>query len=299
MRQQLGRNLPQHHGDVAALLEDRDAEPGQLAKGEAKVRPAHGLQLLLAAVGRDALHQRHGVGRLEHLGLELHHVAVVTDHGRLADGDVQIARALPDHGMQQLVDQTAFRSSATNSSSCLVSSRTNRPVGSWPAEPTRACEFPPPRKPHPDGGCRSAVPLAAAHLKRSLAHVDGPHGRLDDYSTSPCQPPKSQPAREVVSLHWACPASRPRETSRQPTLLCLRPIPGADYIRSNVALPVVAIISARSRRRCRPLRRRTATNGSRLSCLDSLCHAEDLFDRRRAVEHLADAVVVKCCHALR
>jgi hypothetical protein len=33
-------NLPQHHRDVAALLEDRHAEPGQVAEGEAEVGPA-------------------------------------------------------------------------------------------------------------------------------------------------------------------------------------------------------------------------------------------------------------------
>jgi hypothetical protein len=32
-------------------------------------------------------------------------VPVVTDDGRLADGDVQIAGALLDDGMQQLVDK--------------------------------------------------------------------------------------------------------------------------------------------------------------------------------------------------
>ncbi len=93
-RQQLGGNLPQHHGDVAALLEDRHAEAGQLAEGEAEVGAADRLQFLLAAVGRDALHQRHRVGRLEHLGLEPDHVAVMTNHRRLADGDVQVAGAL-------------------------------------------------------------------------------------------------------------------------------------------------------------------------------------------------------------
>ena len=105
MRQQLVGNLPQHHGHVAALLEDRDAKPGQVAKGKAKVGAAHGLQLLLAAVGRDALHQLHRVGRLEHLGLQPDHVAVVPDDRRLTDGNVQVAGALPHHGVQQLVNQ--------------------------------------------------------------------------------------------------------------------------------------------------------------------------------------------------
>ena len=83
-RQELVRDPPQHHADVAALLEDGDAEPGQLAEGEAEVGAAHLLQLLLAALGRDALHQRHGVVRLEDLGLQRPHVAVEPEHRRAA-----------------------------------------------------------------------------------------------------------------------------------------------------------------------------------------------------------------------
>ncbi len=74
-------------------------------KAKPKSRAPRLLQFLLAAVGRDALHQRHGVVRLQHLGLELPHAAVQAKHRRLADGDVQIAGALLDHGVQQFVDQ--------------------------------------------------------------------------------------------------------------------------------------------------------------------------------------------------
>ena len=102
--EQLVGNLPKHHRHVAALLEDRDAEAGQVAKGEAKVGPAHGLQLLLAAVGGDALHQRLGVGRLEDLGLELDHVAIVPNHRGLPHRNVQVACALPHDRVQQLID---------------------------------------------------------------------------------------------------------------------------------------------------------------------------------------------------
>ena len=45
------------------------------------------------------------VGRLEHLGLEPLHAAVETQHRRLADRDVQIARPLLDAGREQLVDE--------------------------------------------------------------------------------------------------------------------------------------------------------------------------------------------------
>ena len=54
------------------LLEDRDAEPGHVAEGKAEVGPAHLLQLLLAPLRRDALHQRHGVFRLQNLRLQPH-----------------------------------------------------------------------------------------------------------------------------------------------------------------------------------------------------------------------------------
>ena len=46
-REELVGNPPQHQPDVAALLEDGDAEPGHLAEREAEVGPAHLLQLLL------------------------------------------------------------------------------------------------------------------------------------------------------------------------------------------------------------------------------------------------------------
>ena len=84
-------NLPQHHRHVAALLEDRDAEAGHVAEGEAEVRAAHLLQLLLAPLGRDALHQRHRVFRLQDLGLQPPQAAVQPEHRRLAHRDVQVA----------------------------------------------------------------------------------------------------------------------------------------------------------------------------------------------------------------
>ncbi len=40
----------------------------------------------------------------KHLGFQLPHAAVQPQHRRLADGDVQIARPLLHHGVQQLVD---------------------------------------------------------------------------------------------------------------------------------------------------------------------------------------------------
>ena len=84
-------------------------------KAKPKSRSAHLLQLLLAALGRDALHQRRGVVRLQHLGLELRMRPSKTKHRRLADSDVKIAGALLDHGLQQLVDQNGFRHFASSS----------------------------------------------------------------------------------------------------------------------------------------------------------------------------------------
>jgi hypothetical protein len=107
-RQQLVRNLPQNHGNIATLLEHRDAEACHVSKGKAKVATAHGLQFLLAAVGRDAFHQRNGVGRLQNLRLEFLHVPVMADHRRLADRNVQVARALLYDRMQEFVDQHRF-----------------------------------------------------------------------------------------------------------------------------------------------------------------------------------------------
>ena len=103
--QQIDGNLPQHHPRVAPLLEDRDAEPGLVAEGEAEVGPPLLLQFLLAPFRRDALHQRNGVLRLEHLGFELHEPAVKAQNRRLPHGDVQVAGATVDHREQQFIDQ--------------------------------------------------------------------------------------------------------------------------------------------------------------------------------------------------
>ncbi len=102
--QQLVGNLPQHHAHVALLLEDRNAEPGQVAEGEAEVGAADLLQLLLAPLRRDALHQRHGVVRLEDLGFQPLQVAVQPHDRRLADGDVQVAGLAVNDRLQQFVD---------------------------------------------------------------------------------------------------------------------------------------------------------------------------------------------------
>ena len=63
--QELARNAPQHHADVAVLLEDGDAEAVAVGELDGEVGPALFLQFLLAAVGRDALHQGGGVVAVE------------------------------------------------------------------------------------------------------------------------------------------------------------------------------------------------------------------------------------------
>ena len=54
-------------------------------KAKPKSEPADRLQLLLAAVRRDALHQRHRVVGREHLRLQPAQVTVKTEHRRLTD----------------------------------------------------------------------------------------------------------------------------------------------------------------------------------------------------------------------
>ena len=108
--QELARNAPQHHADVAALLEDGDAETVAVGELDGEVGPALFLEFLLAAVGRDALHQAGGVVLLQRLGVEAAQAAVVADHGRLADRDVQVAGLELDDRGQQLVDQNGIRS---------------------------------------------------------------------------------------------------------------------------------------------------------------------------------------------
>ena len=98
-------NSPQHQPHVAALLEDGDPEPGHIAEREPEVGPPHFLKLLLAPLRRDALHERHGVGRLEHLGRQRTHVTMKPQHRLTTDGQVQVARLLRANGLKQFVDE--------------------------------------------------------------------------------------------------------------------------------------------------------------------------------------------------
>ena len=98
-------NLTQHHRDMAALLEDGDAEASQVAESEAEVGTSLFLQLALAPLGGDALHQGDGVVRLEGLGLQLPQAAVEAENGRLSDDDMNIAGPLLHAGLQEFINE--------------------------------------------------------------------------------------------------------------------------------------------------------------------------------------------------
>ena len=108
--QELVGDLPQDHAHEALLLEERDAEAGQIAEREAEVGAALLLELLLRPLRGDALHQGHRVLGLEDLGFQPLHVAVHPQHGRLPDGNVQVARLALDDRVQQFIDENRAHS---------------------------------------------------------------------------------------------------------------------------------------------------------------------------------------------
>ncbi len=74
-------------------------------KAKPKSESADLLQLLLAPLGRDALHQRHGVFRLEDLGFQPYQPPIEPQHRRLAHRNVQVARLAGNHGLEQFIDK--------------------------------------------------------------------------------------------------------------------------------------------------------------------------------------------------
>ena len=66
---ELAGNTPQHHADVAALLEDGHAEADAVDELDGEVGAPFFLQFLLAAIRRDALHQAGGIVVVQHLGV--------------------------------------------------------------------------------------------------------------------------------------------------------------------------------------------------------------------------------------
>jgi hypothetical protein len=86
-------------------LKTATRKPRHLTKGKTEVGPAHFLEFLLAALGRDALHQGIGVRRLEHLRGQGAHVPPQAQHGGTPDGQVQVAGTLGANRLEQLIDQ--------------------------------------------------------------------------------------------------------------------------------------------------------------------------------------------------
>jgi hypothetical protein len=100
-------NLPQHHSDVAPLLEDRNPKAGLVTKGKSKVGGPHLLQLALTTLGCNTLHQGYRVFRLQCLGLQLSHSSMQTKNRRLPDRNMNIAGPLLDAGLQKFVNQNS------------------------------------------------------------------------------------------------------------------------------------------------------------------------------------------------
>ena len=101
--EELERNPPQHHADGATLLEHGHPEAVTVDIFDGEVGPALLLQLLLAAVRCDRLHQPGGVVRRQDLGIELPHPSAGPHHGGLADADMQVARLDLDDSGEQLL----------------------------------------------------------------------------------------------------------------------------------------------------------------------------------------------------
>ena len=94
-----------HHADGAALLENGAAEAVAIDELDGKVGASPFLKLLLVAVGSDGLHERHGVVRLEDLGLELAHAPAFADEGGLPHADMKVGGLEVDDRLEQLVDE--------------------------------------------------------------------------------------------------------------------------------------------------------------------------------------------------
>ena len=62
------------------------------------------LKLHLGFLGGDGFHQRHGVGRFQYLGLQVHQPAAHPQGGHFADRQVKVAGLLFNRGIEQAVD---------------------------------------------------------------------------------------------------------------------------------------------------------------------------------------------------
>ena len=94
---------PESDAAIALLHVDRHAEAGLLLEGEAEVRAALLLELLLAALGADRLHERYRVVGGERGQVERPEPAVEADGGGDPHGEMEVARVLVDHELKELV----------------------------------------------------------------------------------------------------------------------------------------------------------------------------------------------------
>ena len=101
-RQQLAGNLAGDHAKLALFLEDADAEPGQLAEGETKIRSAALAHLLDVVFRGDAAHQLLGILLPERGPFHLVQHAMKPDHRRNADTQMQVGGAFGHHQLQQI-----------------------------------------------------------------------------------------------------------------------------------------------------------------------------------------------------
>ena len=103
-------DLPQDHAHAALLLEDGDAKRARSPNAKPKSAPPFSWSSFSRPLGGDALHQGHRVFRLEDLGFQPFHVAVKTQHGRLPDGNVQVARLAFNDRVEKFIDQNSAQS---------------------------------------------------------------------------------------------------------------------------------------------------------------------------------------------
>ena len=90
------------------LLEDGHAEARAVLEREAEVGAAVVLDGLHLRLGADGLHQQLRVLGFEDRHVERLQVAVHAQHGRIADGEVEVGRAEVAGGFEQLVHEFGF-----------------------------------------------------------------------------------------------------------------------------------------------------------------------------------------------
>ena len=98
--QELARNAPQHHADVATLLENGHAETVAVDELDGEVGAALFLQFLLAAIRRDALHEGKVIVVVQDLRVQGTQTAPLLQSGLAADRDEQVAGIGLDDSVQ-------------------------------------------------------------------------------------------------------------------------------------------------------------------------------------------------------